>query len=136
MTEPSSEAAVLEANRLFYRAFADGDLPLMQRVWASTELIACVHPGWRALHGHAEVMASWRAILAEGPSRIEHADARALVSGESAIVTCLEQLPGGELVATNVFVREGGSWRMVHHHASPFRRQRVPGTEPDTRSIN
>jgi len=30
---------------------------------------------------------------------------------------CYEVLEGGFLAATNVFVREDGAWRMVHHQA-------------------
>ncbi len=30
-----------------------------------------------------------------------------------------EILPNGILIATNIFAREDGAWRMVHHHASP-----------------
>jgi ketosteroid isomerase-like protein len=26
---------------------------------------------------------------------------------------------GGATVATNMFLKEGDSWKMVHHHASP-----------------
>jgi len=42
------------------------------------------------------------------------------VAGETAWVLCAEVVPGGELAATNLFVREKGAWRMVHHHASPL----------------
>ncbi len=32
---------------------------------------------------------------------------------------CYEVLGPNVLVATNVFLREDGAWRMVHHHAGP-----------------
>jgi ketosteroid isomerase-like protein len=51
--------------------------------------------------------------------------AQAHVLGDSAFVTCHEVLPGGRLAAVNVFVREGGRWRLVHHQASPI----APGQE-------
>jgi hypothetical protein len=44
--------------------------------------------------------------------------------GEVAIVTCYEgngEYPA-HLAATNVFVFEDGSWRMVHHQAGPLSR--------------
>ncbi|MFL5400830.1 MAG: nuclear transport factor 2 family protein [Myxococcales bacterium] len=31
-------------------------------------------------------------------------------------------MPGATLVATNLFVREDGTFRMVHHHAGPLTR--------------
>ena len=42
--------------------------------------------------------------------------------GEVAFVTCHEVLPSGRLAATNVFVREGDAWRLVHHQATPIAR--------------
>ena len=44
---------------------------------------------------------------------------RAFVLGAVAYVICFEDLDGGYLVATNVFVREGSLWRMIHHQAGP-----------------
>jgi hypothetical protein len=32
-------------------------------------------------------------------------------------VVCEEELDGGTLIASNLFVREDGSWRLVHHQA-------------------
>jgi ketosteroid isomerase-like protein len=52
--------------------------------------------------------------------RCDHA--RAQLFGELAIVTCYEG--NGEhpahLAATNLFTREDGVWRLVHHHAGPL----------------
>ena len=31
-----------------------------------------------------------------------------------------ETMEGARLVATNVFVREDGAWRMVHHQSTPI----------------
>ena len=40
-----------------------------------------------------------------------------------AFVTCVEVVESGEVtgrvLATNVFERQGGAWKLVHHHASP-----------------
>jgi hypothetical protein len=65
-------------------------------------------------------MASWRGILrGPGAPTIACTDATCHVLGESAFVVCIERLEAGALVATNVFVREDGAWRLVHHHAGP-----------------
>ncbi|HTT69821.1 MAG TPA: nuclear transport factor 2 family protein [Anaeromyxobacteraceae bacterium] len=114
---------VLDANSAFYRAFAAHDLPAMEAVWAAETPVACIHPGWDALHGRQVVMESFRAILNGSSSpeiRCSHAFVQAL--GEIALVICREHVEGGELVATNVFVREGGAWKLVHHQASPLAR--------------
>jgi ketosteroid isomerase-like protein len=112
---------VLDANGAFYRAFAGRDLDAMDAVWASAAPVACVHPGWDALRGRDAVMQSWRAILS-GPRSPEigcsHAFAQVL--GDTALVICREHVAGGQLVATNVFVREANGWKLVHHQASPL----------------
>lgn len=112
------EEAVLAANAAFYAAFAGRDMAAIDALWAEHVPVACIHPGWHALHGREQVMASWAAILSgPQPPAIRHANAVACVFGDCAFVTCSEHLPSGDLVATNVFVRQNGTWRMTHHHA-------------------
>ncbi len=115
MTTPDDDA-VLAANRAFYRAFAARDLAAMDALWAQTAPVACIHPGWDALTGRTAVMASWRDIFGQ-PTAIACGGERVLSFGDSACVICHEALPGGVLIATNLFVREAGAWRMVHHQA-------------------
>ena len=112
--------AVLFANEAFYRAFADGDPAAMDAVWASSAPVACIHPGWNVLDGREAVMASWRAILGS-PNRpdISSVGGAAKVYGDTAFVTCYEAVGEGYLIATNIFVREAGAWKMVHHQAGP-----------------
>jgi ketosteroid isomerase-like protein len=121
----SQDAAILRANESFYRAFSAGDYAAMERVWAARAPVSCLHPGLPALVGRENVMQSWRQILAQSAQIVMRCDhARVQLFGESAIVTCYEG-NGDEpahLAATNVFVREAGEWRMVHHHAGPLAR--------------
>lgn len=114
------EEDVLAANEAFYAAFAAGDAAAMDALWASEAQVACLHPGWEPLLGRQAVMQSWRRILLGGgaPDSIRCANAVARVCGDGAWVVCSEEVPGGSLAATNLFQRERGAWRMVHHHAS------------------
>ena len=112
-----AELEVLEANSAFYRAFAARDAAAMDALWARRAAVACVHPGWDALRGREEVMASWRSILGGDAPHIRCTRASAHVLGAAAFVICHETTEGARLVATNVFVREDGAWRMVHHQA-------------------
>ena len=114
------EIAVLAANDAFYEAFNAGDAEAMAVVWARAAPVACVHPGRHVLHGHRDVMQSWERIL-EGPDSpsIACMAARAFIAGDSAFVVCTERLREGDLVATNIFVREGSDWKLVHHQAGP-----------------
>ncbi len=126
------EFEVLDANDAFYRAFARRDVDAMEALWARRAPVACVHPGWDALRGREEVMESWRAILrGAGSPEIGCSHASAQVLGEIALVICHEHVPGGPLVATNVFVREDGGWRLVHHQASPLATDAEEPGEPD-----
>jgi len=112
-----AELEVLEANSAFYRAFAARDAAAMEALWARSAPVACVHPGWDALRGRDPVMASWRSILGGDAPHVRCTRASAHVLGSVAFVVCHETMEGARLVATNVFVRESGTWRMVHHQA-------------------
>jgi ketosteroid isomerase-like protein len=118
---------VLEANEAFYRAFVARDAQAMEALWAARLPVACAHPGWDVLTGRGEVLGSWRRIFEAGgtPERLSCSQAEAHVLGDVAFVTCHEVIPGARLLATNVFAREGGAWRMVHHQASLI----APGQE-------
>lgn len=119
----TSDAAidVVAANREFYRAFGQRDFAAIDRLWSRTRPVACIHPGWDALTERAAVMRSWRQIV-ESPSapNIVCRNEKAFVLGEVAFVVCHEVLSEGVLAATNMFAREDGGWKMVHHQASPL----------------
>jgi ketosteroid isomerase-like protein len=127
----SREAEVLAANQAFYDAFARGDFAVLDALWARRAPVACIHPGWAALHGRSEVMASWRSIL-EGSARTPVRCTRptASVIGDSAYVVCGESIQGAELVATNFFVQEDGAWKLVHHQAGPVHRRAEASPPP------
>ena len=112
--------AILFANDALYGAFAHGDLAAMEALWANEAPVAVIHPGWQALIGRKRVMESWQAIL-EGPNPpdITCHGASAHICGEVAYVLCYERVGGGFLIATNLFMREDGAWRMIHHQAGP-----------------
>lgn len=115
----SDEQAVLAANEGFYRAFTGGDAAAMDELWAHGAPVACIHPGWHPISGRDAVMESWRAILSQGPRRVRCLDPHAHVLGEAALVTCLEALDEGLLAAANLYFREAGAWKIVHHQAGP-----------------
>ena len=116
----SEREAVLFANEAFYLAIANRDTAAMEQLWAEAVRVACLHPGWDALVGRGEVLDSWRRILShDAAPKIICRQPEVLIHGEVAIVVCYEDIEGQLLVATNVFRRDGRSWRMVHHQAGP-----------------
>jgi ketosteroid isomerase-like protein len=110
--------SLVDANEAFYRAFRERDLPGMMRAWSTANDISVIHPGWEPLHGRGPVVESWQRILRNPASpQIQCSDVMAAVRGELGIVICTERVGGACLAATNVFMREAGAWRLVHHQA-------------------
>jgi ketosteroid isomerase-like protein len=123
--------AVLAANRAFYRAFNDRDAAAMDQVWASTGSVICLHPGQAPLHDREEIMASWRAIMRhpEAP-RVRCAEEWVVGRPGLALVICREILPGGQLMASNLYVRMSDGWRMVSHHSGQVPPAATPRAAP------
>ncbi|MBX3492179.1 MAG: nuclear transport factor 2 family protein [Parvibaculum sp.] len=123
MSTERDRAALLFANETFYRAFAGRDVTLMGALWADAEQVTCLHPGWPPVEGRDAVLQSWHAILT-GPAspNIECLHARANLHGDTGIVICYERIGPDYLLATNIFIRSGDGWLLVHHQS---------GTAPD-----
>ncbi len=130
MTSPEREAEVLAANKAFYDAFEALDFDRMAAIWSEAAPLSCIHPAWELIEGRPEVMASFRRVF-DSTSSISFAlsDVHVYVAGDLGWVVVIEQIEtshGDERVAastqaTNVFAREAGGWRLVHHHAAPIR---------------
>jgi hypothetical protein len=118
MSDDPRTAAVLQANEAFYRAFNAKDPEAMDSAWAAQHQVACIHPGWNALLGREDVLASWHNILTNpNQPRIVIGGAQVVFTSDTAIVLCRELVSGAPLIATNVFVQEGDTWRLVHHQS-------------------
>lgn len=116
----TDEEAVLEANNAFYEAFNAGDVASMETLWARSTRVTCIHPHGNLLAGREDVMRTWYAILGNpNQAKVMSAGASVTLHGDAATVLGKELVSGTPLVVTNLFVRESGHWRMVHHHASP-----------------
>lgn len=111
-------AELLFVNEAFYDAFRARDAARMDALWAGRQCVGCIHPGWRPLTSRREVIESWRGILANPRSpRIACRGAQAFVRGTLGFVVCYEVIESNVLAATNVFAREDGSWKLIHHQA-------------------
>lgn len=133
----SEIASLLFANDAFYLVFRNRDLAGMDSLWAQWDDVSCIHPGWDALSGRGEVMDSWQGILGGAePPAIRCRSAQGRIAGQTGLVLCYEQVGDALLVATNIFVQEGGAWKMVHHQAGPC--QATPehlGEEPEPPAV-
>lgn len=115
------EGAALAANEAFYRALGAADAQAMDAIWARRAPVTCLHPGWTLLSGREAVLASWAGILGNPnqPRIVGGGASVALLGDGAALVLCREVVSGAPLYATNVFVREDGAWRLVHHQSGP-----------------
>jgi hypothetical protein len=120
----SADLAALEfANDAFYQAFAAASPDAMDAVWAEQPNVFCCHPGWPPITDRDEVMASWREILTGvGRVPVRCVAPKSTLFGAIGLVCCYERFADQHLVASNLFIRAGDRWRMIHHHASPLAR--------------
>jgi len=129
--EMDDSDAVLAANLEFYRAFTAKDLAAMDALWARRAPVACLHPGWAALKDRDAIIESWSGILSNpGAPRIACYDEEVFLYGDVALVLCEEELDGGTLAASNLFVREDNQWRLAHHHAGQIVRRQAQQPRP------
>jgi len=115
----SDRAAVLFANDAFYVAFLSHDIEAMDDLWTLGPIVSCVHPGWNHLSGRDVVMESWDGILSNhNEPGFEVKGATVSVFEDTAVVICYEVFQEATMVATNVYIREDGEWKIMHHQAS------------------
>ncbi len=125
-------AAVEEVNTEFYGAFERGDLDAMTGIWLDDRETLCVHPGTTPIRGASAITRSWALIMANATYiQFFLTDVETSVQGDVAYVSCTENVLtadehtadtsfiGARAVASNVFVRQGDTWRLWIHHASP-----------------
>jgi ketosteroid isomerase-like protein len=122
------EDEVREASRKFYaglNSMANGDSTPLADVWAQGTDVTTMHPiggrevGWAAVRNSFEQVA----ILAS-KGKIELKDQFIRAVGGLAYEVGIERgqfLLGGEKLAiehrvTNIYEKQGGAWKMVHHH--------------------
>jgi ketosteroid isomerase-like protein len=134
MADPQARdrEAVEEANTAFYEAFESADLDAMQDLWLDDPASLCVHPGAMPVRGTSAISRSWALIMANTPYiQFFLTDVEVSVLDDVASVTCTENIltadegtdpdsfGGAKAIATNVFSRTPGGWRLWIHHASP-----------------
>ena len=116
-----------DAEAAFYEALGRSDLEAMMEVWAEDDEIVCVHPAGERCVGPAQVRASWAKMFASGVAMRVYLTQEVRISGTLVAVHSVhenflvegESQPRGPIVATNVYTRTSGGWRMIVHHGSP-----------------
>jgi uncharacterized protein (TIGR02246 family) len=125
----AAEDDVRAASDRFYsalEAMANGDARSMADVWSHDDDVTTMHPiggreeGWDAVRGSWEGVAS-----ASTDGTLTRSDQVIRVIGNAAYELCTESVSwtfAGEPMslegrATNVYRKEQGEWKIVHHHA-------------------
>src|SRR6185437_14883431 len=89
----SDHAAIIEANRAFYRAFESLDIDNMERVWLRDAKIVCIHPGWRRLSGWGPIMNSWTRIFDSAfEMKFEVTEIEVVLQSDVAVIVTEENL--------------------------------------------
>lgn len=125
----ATEDEVRKASTQFYaglNAMANGDAGPLADSWSHSAAVTALHPiggrdlGWDAV---AASFAKVAELASDG--KIELKDQLIRVAGDTAYEVGTEHgqiTLAGQPVSiahrvTNIYQREGGAWKMVHHHA-------------------
>ena len=124
----SAEDEIRKASARFYAALnqmANGDSSSMADVWSHNASVTAMHPiggrevGWDAVRASFQQVAQ----IASG-GKVELKDQLVQVAGDIAYEMGTEQgqltLAGHQATieqrVTNIYQRQAGGWKMVHHH--------------------
>lgn len=124
----TDDLAVMLANEAFYDALRTCSEEKMTRVWMKNDGVSCTHPASGLTGGFDDVIAGWRRVFTTArPTQVDVDIVSLEVQRNLAWVICKQNVTsvrarntfGGERIATNLFQKESGQWRLVHHHSSP-----------------
>ena len=131
--DPEDRDAVLAANREFYRAFNQRDIATIDQLWARALPVSCMHPNQTPIIERNAIVRSWQRLLSTPNLPLVHCQDEMLIGRRyMATVVCREVAATVQLIATNVFVKEDGAWRLVHHQSGnvPFKKATPPAQAP------
>jgi len=125
----SAKDDVRKASKAFYAALnrmLDGDAASLAEIWSHSATVSTQHPVGGREVGWANVKGTWQQVAkAMSGGRVNLNDQLIRVVGDLAYEIGNERghsILGGREVpiehrVTNVYRREAGGWKIVHHHA-------------------
>jgi ketosteroid isomerase-like protein len=97
---------------------------LMKEAWHHTPRVTASHPMGEWSHGWDEILATWDIVAGLGSEENGGSAIRELrvhLYGDVAYTTCVfvagPRFGSATMNCTNVLHRDGGVWKLVHHHA-------------------
>lgn len=131
----TTETEVQQASNQFYEAlnqmFASGTAGAVDTAWSKGQAGSTMHPIGGHEVGRDQVMAAWKQVAPAFSDGKASSDDVVVIplSDDVAYTIGTERFEGnvggetirGEWRATNIYRREDGGWKIVHHHvdASP-----------------
>lgn len=131
LAQKASEVdGVKAANQAFYAALSARDVGAMQKAWSADADIQNIGPRSKAAEvGWPAIRKSLEGTFAAFPElKVSMDEPRIKINGSTAWVSGIEKAQrknkagetgGGTNLGTSIFVKQGGRWLMVYHHASP-----------------
>jgi ketosteroid isomerase-like protein len=123
------EDEIRQASEQFYAALnrtINGDSGSMMKVWSHGSEVTTLHPLGGRETGWREVRASWEQVaqeFSEGQVSIEGLvavplsdDVAYTLGTENGQAKLGDERVGIDWRVTNIYRREEGEWKMVHHH--------------------
>lgn len=124
----STETEVRKASEQFYAALGqmlNGNAAPLADIWSHSPAVTTMHPIGGQEVGWDKVRESWEQVArVSSKGEVRLADQRIQAAGDIAYETGIERgrfSVAGEPVTiehrvTNVYRRDGGAWKIVHHH--------------------
>ena len=124
----SAEDEVRNASEQFYAALnrmANGDAGPMADIWSHSATVTTMHPIGGRQVGWDQVRESWEQVAQiASDGQVNLGDQLIQVGGDVAYELGTEHVDfklGGhpvhcEIRVTNIYRREAGAWKIVHHH--------------------
>jgi ketosteroid isomerase-like protein len=125
----AAEDEVRQASEQFYAALnrtLDGDSGLMEQIWSHGSDVSVMHPFGARMLGWDEVRDSWEQAsqaFSGGQVALDEMvvvpiseDAAYTLGTEHGQASIGDATVGIEWRVTNIYRREAGGWKIVHHH--------------------
>jgi len=103
----------------------NGDAQPLSDIWSHSEGVTTLHPTGGRQVGWDEVWETWDQVAqVSSEGKVEMRDQLIRVSGDVAYEIGVENAEfkiagekvAGEIRVTNIYQKENGTWKIVHHH--------------------